>query len=466
MQTTILSPLGADAFYERRAEKEEAWLPQAYVKPNFYNRLLGMRSFAVVGQSGSGKTALRKKLEYQLADNQQDTPVLLVEWPINTNAINQPGLVGLRLWFEHGLDACARAALRSLVRSPQKFTNSPPWFKDAIGWFIHQHLLDDKNYVLGRLSEGCADGGNDVLRELMDMTPRPLLAPNASETRLITVLVDVLQHLGMQGVVMTIDGLEPLVKVDEKALGDKLNALLSALALFEERGFSIKIFAPRTLEDRLAASNGILRRRLDIFRLEWSTNELMDIVRARMALATGQASFDLSKVYPEEHLLNWLEDIGGNTPRGWLEKLYPVVDQYLSQEKPAPLTSEDWSKFQPTGVPLLRVEEDTGRVFTGQIEVTNIQPQPLKILRYLYANAPRICTRSELYYRAHLELPQEPVGPQDDAWQAPKFWRDLIDTNIWRLRKMIEPQGNFKPIYIITVKGKGIRLVNTDREIM
>jgi DNA-binding response OmpR family regulator len=101
----------------------------------------------------------------------------------------------------------------------------------------------------------------------------------------------------------------------------------------------------------------------------------------------------------------------------------------------------------------------TNRVFLGHGEIADIQPGSYKILSYLYEQRPRLCTRSELFYKAYRGLSYEPNTHDDPGWESTKDWGSLIDTLLWRLRKTLEPDPS-NPRYIISKRGQGVWLDN------
>jgi len=80
----------------------------------------------------------------------------------------------------------------------------------------------------------------------------------------------------------------------------------------------------------------------------------------------------------------------------------------------------------------------------------------------LYNNVGRICSKSEYFYRVYQGLDYEPKSSADPKWESPRRLNSLVDTHVSRLREDIEPDPppGGEPIFVITVKGKGLRLDN------
>ena len=64
-------------------------------------------------------------------------------------------------------------------------------------------------------------------------------------------------------------------------------------------------------------------------------------------------------------------------------------------------------------------------------------------------------SKKELYFRVFRGLDRVP-GPGDSEYEAPHYV-GLIDTNLWRLRQVIEPDPR-KPVLLITRRGRGVTL--------
>jgi len=81
------------------------------------------------------------------------------------------------------------------------------------------------------------------------------------------------------------------------------------------------------------------------------------------------------------------------------------------------------------------------------------------MLLYLYQHRGRIVTREELYHCAYLGREYVPDSSSDE-YEYPFEYRDVVDTTLWRLRAIIEPDPS-TPVLIRTIRGKGIRMVSS-----
>jgi hypothetical protein len=186
-----------------------------------------------------------------------------------------------------------------------------------------------------------------------------------------------------------------------------------------------------------------MRRRLDVYRLAWTDEHLVMIAERRLAVALGRAEFHLKNLCAAPELIDWLKTYGGSSPRGWLELAGQLTEAYLARGMDHPLSREEWTEIYRRHPPRLHINLETDQVFVGYGEVHDLQPGTYRLLRYLYERHPRMCSRTELYYQAHLGLDHLPRATVDKHWEDPAVWSGAIDTLLWRLRQQIEPEpGN------------------------
>jgi DNA-binding response OmpR family regulator len=156
-------------------------------------------------------------------------------------------------------------------------------------------------------------------------------------------------------------------------------------------------------------------------------------------------------------IVGWLRDSGGALPRQWLDLGRRLLDMYQGQGAARPLAASDWRRVARERPHILRVDLKAERVFVDNQEIRDISPGSFKLLRYLYIHRDRICTRSELYYYVVRDFSQEPRSPDDSGYEDPKEYAGLLDSQIWRLRKEIEPDSS-RPIFVNVVRRRGVRL--------
>ena len=455
---------GSELFNGLRAEYEEDWLSQVFVEPPDFRSMAGMHSIVVFGDEGSGKTALMMGLE-RAARQEGNTPPLLVKWYPTTLETSEIQGDFVRTFMHQVMDACGVGLLRHIGQNPAAAQAAPKWVQDTVIWLLNRYLLGDKDYVLGRLEDEILTEGKELLQNWMGRQPVQVLPPNAPPPRILSEVSTAIRKLGISGVWIMVDGLDPWVDVNAPMLEKNLHWLLSALALFEDPGFCFKLMAPNRIKNFLQSSTGILRRRFDFFNLEWTTEKLVEISERRLTVAVDQARFRLSDLctqaqHGDKTLREWLEIYGGPSPRGWLDVLRAPLASYLALNPRRSLSLDEWQQIRRQNPPRLHINPDNGQVVIGYGRVENIQPAAYKLLVYLYAQPSRQCTREELYYRVHVGLNHVPRSHDDMEWQPRKCWERVIDTALYRLRQTIEPRPE-EPVYILSDRGKSIvRLEN------
>lgn len=450
--------LGSAVFDRLRAEYETDWLPRVFVEPPGFHALQGQRSILVIGDEGSGRTALCKQLIH-LAETGEGGP-LIVEWQPSFSPLSGAGLDTYRISMQQIFDQIARSLVLGIGRQPGAFQKASAWVQETAIWFAQSYLQGSKRRLLARLEEDAASAESlAAVRRLLTDNVDAVLAPDASERLVIAEVTDIVQRLGWSGIWLLVDGLETWLQIEADALTRTLDSLLSTLEFFEIPSFSLKLMAPRLLEPILMQSGGVQRNRLAVMHLHWSEADLRVIVEARLALASGRDNFSLHELYREDALLPWLKQYGGDLPRGWLELLRPLADLYFASVEQKPLDQTAWKQVQKRHLPRLRIDLRLDRVYVGYKEIENIAPIPYQILRYLYEHPARRCSREEIYYRVYRGLPSVPQTFQDKNWLHPAEWRSWSATTIARLREAIEPDPGH-PVYVVTERGKEIGLRN------
>ncbi|MGC9040055.1 MAG: transcriptional regulator [Roseiflexus castenholzii] len=453
--------IAVEAFDALAAERELHLQPVVFVEPPQYATYTGMRSFVVFGESGSGKTALRLALMRQAMPPNAPPTHLVVHWqPDPVEGIK--GSPAVRIFVRQALETCATTLLTTCAHYPRLFHDAPPTAQTFTHWFIQAYTGDDRPHLLAIIEEAMtAEEGMLLARRLITDPAAPVLYPDVAEQRVIALLTGTLQRMGMRGVWVMVDGFEPWLRSAASGLSDLLTAILSTLELFDLNGFAIKMFAPRSLEPVITGSWGAVKGRVDLFTLSWTPEHLTRITERHIAAKIGrpQATFgDLCAA--EREVRAWLQRYGGSTPRGWLKLIRPLVDAFLASGASQPLSHAAWRAVWRTHPPRLSIDLTTDRVFIGDAEVSGLQPRPYRLLRYLYENRARRVPRSELYYCAYQGFAEEPRVHDDRGWEDPADWNNVLDNALLRLRKIIEPDPRH-PIYILTDRGWGVKLENT-----
>ncbi len=446
------SPNISRYFGSLRAETEASWLLDAYLPPHIFGQMTETRSILVTGEEGSGKTALELYLKDYAAQN--SPRLLTTSWlPVLAEEDLSSGQVA-ELFVSQAMDALSLAFLQRIAREPVPYDNAPLWARDFIHWFVQAFLRGDRQYHLSRIIDGGTSKGLETVTHLLNDPPRDVFSRDAQPSSILSHLSSALQSLAMEGVWIFVDGLDTLFRVFPERLEKFIANFFSTLDLFEEDTFAFKVIISSELEARLLKTRGVLTRRFGTYQLRWSEEELVRLTENRIALSTQQDDLSLTHVCKDPKWLNWLKKYAGLAPRGWLELTRPILVAYL--EKGESLTQAEWLEAYRQSPPRLHLDLDTGRVFIGWGEVT-VTGIGYKLLRYLYENRQRPCTKSELYYRVHRGLNQEPRSKENAGWEDVRGWEGALDTAVYRLRQAVEwdLRGGVAPLYINSERGKG-----------
>lgn len=448
-------------FGSLRAETESTWLAQAYLPPRLFGQMIEPRSILVIGEEGSGKSAL----EFSLKDYavQKMSKLLTVSWRPTIPDGALPSSRTTELFITQAMDSLSFAFLKLVACTPGTYINAPAWAKDFMHWLVQTFLHGDRQYHLSRLADGANVEGIQTVTHLLTEAPREVFPHDSLPSSILSHLTSAIKAHGLEGVWIFLDGLDTLFRLSPETLEKFLFSFLSTLDLFEEDTFFFKIVAPTKL-DSLLKSRGVLTRRFSVYQIKWSEEELMHLTEKRIALATKRDNLLLSRLCKDSEWLEWLKKYAGLSPRGWLELTRPILDAYLVKGKP--LTQTEWLDAYRQSPPLLRLDPEAGRVFIGWGEVA-VAGIGYKLLRYLYENRHRPCKKSELYEHVYKEFYQTEIATKkkDDKRSTRIDWEGPLDTALYRLRQAVEwdPRDDAVPLYIISERGKGqIHLENCE----
>lgn len=421
------------AFDALRAE-DESWLETCFVPPPDFELIAGARSMLVLGEPGSGKTALYRMLLLRLRPPDRKPHRLIVEWRPQSLPPGTPAnSATAEVMLDRVLSECTAELVRHLTAWPGKFEAAPEDVKNTLAWFARRYPPSE------RIPDWLARSAQD---DFLD---------GAVPQHRIAELVKALAEIELAGACVLV-GPDHLEGWETVQLG--LGALLSSLNLFEQTRFVYKFVLPAAQGSSLLTTSGVERRRLDTMPLRWFEPELITIVERRLAFATGGKASRLSDVCEDEKVSEWLARCSGNVPRDWLEQTRPLASHYLSRGRP--LTVTEWKEIRNSRPPRLSVDLETGRVMVGQKELEGIGPVGMALLSYLYQHRDRICTRDELYHKAYLPA----VYPDQPEQRAETIeYKDLLNNVLYRLREAIEPDPR-QPVFIVAKPRKGVQLEN------
>ena len=456
MPITPSSTLTSQLFDVLRAE-EEPFLPDCYVPPADSAMFTGTRSAVILGQTGSGKTALARAIERYLNPPGQRQRFLVVPWTLPSLLDEELSGVALVLaQVRRVMDLVAQVLIEYLGRHPADWDAAPPWCQDRLHWFIREYLEGDPEHLVQSLGEQYDAEGQQLLAHLAERSPVQVLKPDAPPHLVMQRLLEAWKKMGFQGIVILMDGVEAWLLITPDRMTSSLHAFLSTLPLFECPGFTFKLLLPARLEHSLGSAGAALRGRVNWHRLEWTEDQLEEIVERRLALALGSESLSLDGLAKGPGLVGWLLRCGGESPRGWLGAVRPFVDAY-EQAGRIPLNADECTAIQERNPPRLFIEPTTDQVLVGHRPIAKLGEGLDAVLRHLYQYRGRICSRRDLYVVYMNTL--YPDRERKDVL-TPLDYGGVMDTVLWRLRQAVEPDPA-NPVHIVTVKGRGVSLDNT-----
>jgi hypothetical protein len=428
------------AVFDALRAEDEPWLAECYVPPSDFSLIAGARSVIVYGEEGSGKTALYQMLLRHLRPARRPSDRLVVEWqpprfepdtPVDSTTATKV--------VEDVLSACAAELIRHIELWPDRVAASPDDVKSTLAWFVQHYspLAQD-----------------EPSHSILPHPVRDEFLEHGNLPRRISELIKALASIGLSGIWV-------FTAPDDfgywETIRPGLAALLSSLNLLDHPRLVYKLILTKTQKSSLWDSSGIERRRLDVIPLRWLEAELQSIVERHLAVATAGKITGLDKLCKDKGLASWLARIGGDTPRGWLEEIRPVVAQYFAKERA--LTMKEWKEIRRKRPPRLSVDFGIGRVIVGRREVETIGAGELALLQYLHENRGRVCSRAELFHKAYLPAVNPTSAKNPLPPELAKEFEGTLDTALWRLRGAIEPDPG-DPLYVVTRRGQGIQLEN------
>lgn len=180
-----------------------------------------------------------------------------------------------------------------------------------------------------------------------------------------------------------------------------------------------------------------------------------------MTVALGKMSFSLLDLCSASELIDWLQRVGGGSPREWLDQVYPLVEYYQAERPDGPIDTNIWIRLRKLRPPRFQLDEEGRHVRVGG-RIISLQDVPAKaydMLRYMYRRNDQVVSKAELYFVAYRGLASVPRSVEDKDYESPTAYEGLVDTSVYRLRQAIEPDPS-NPVLLVTVRGHGVRLVS------
>ncbi|RLC75854.1 MAG: hypothetical protein DRI61_14245, partial [Chloroflexi bacterium] len=377
--------------------------------------------------------------------------------PVPPSEEIRPGLAWVKQMARRILDACAASLIHHLAHHPEDYTVAPPWAQARLVWFIHRFTLGKPELRWGPLTESQYRGAS-LIRQILTATVPDVIYEDAPLEQIIAELVNALQTMGMESIWVLSDGLEGWSEIAFDRLIEGLRAFFSTLSLFEHKGLVYKLCLLAHIEPVISRAGGLARRRIESIHLRWDAPTLRRLVERRLAFAFGREAFSLQELCSAPDFLEWLEKVGGESPREWLDQIAILAEYYARHPDASPIDEKTWRKLRLRHPPRFYLDEKRCQAIVGgrRINLEELPEKAYEILRYLYQRSGEVVSKGELYFRVYRGLDRVP-RPADPDYEAPKDYASLIDTNIWRLRKAIEPDPK-NPVLLITRRGFGVTL--------
>ncbi len=451
--------IGLSAFSTKKAEAEAWLIDHAFVPPPDFEFLKGDHSFILFGGAGAGKTASCMALEQYGVSSSR----LVVHWrPQSSVKATEISTTLATFQLQDILRSCAKAFVGKLSNEPSLLLKNLPSVQEYLIWFLK--YFSEVTEFLDILPVTISKKEKEQFQVLAKRFSRDLFEDAPDMIIAATEFTKAMVATGYTGVWLIVDGVDWTNDAQKTNAVNSLRSILSTLKLFEIPYLSYKMALPSEFESELADTIAITRDRAMFFRISWDVRYLSLILERRLSLAVGdKISFD--QIYNAEEVRSWLEACGGMNPRGWLEYFRPIFSAYwdvASNGKLRKLTKEEWIRARSRSSLNLNFSPETNQVQVGMGMPKILSPEVGAIFAYLYKNKGRYCTKKELYYNAYVPFvtPQDEVKVVEKQDALSKEYDDLINTVIYRIRQVVEPNPKDKePIFITTKRDVGVRLV-------
>jgi hypothetical protein len=458
-------PIGTETFALQRAE-DEPWLSQVYIPPNEFSLLTTNASFLINGAPGTGKTALFYRLKQHTIDEHQQSTHLMVAWQPHFDADTTDELVLVEEYLvPQIMRACAEAVVKLLVNNPLAWQETDELARETLRWFV-VHFAGNRTAQRAARLQKQSDQAKAVIEDLTTGSAESPFTNIPEGHKLFDELLFALDAFALQGIWILNELAEHQFSRLKSQAIMTMRAFLSSLAYFEHSQVAFKLVIPEWLMNELADVSAASRRRIKPFALEWTTDELKQMVETRLAHALGKSSFKLQDLCMTDtdtllNLEDWLVTFGNENPRDWFDLVLPILRQYLTQASQQPFTTTEWLQALSENSPYLKLDPTSGDVFVGTRHIPQYEftDEIYELLSYLYNKQLEIVSKQELYYRAILNLDYIP-STDDPAYDAPTSYEGMLDTRMYRLRQIIQP-GKHSPELVFTIRGKGYQLRTT-----
>jgi hypothetical protein len=437
----------SETFIPLRAESEP-WLEQVYVPPANFPIFISQHSTLILGEKGSGKSALLRAIRRSLAAQK----VLVVEWTWDPLAwAGKRGIEALRVILEQLMSQIAYALLITISSEPSRWESLIPSTREMFHWFFFRYLIPHRDLLW---VEPTPDKNQlQIFLDQFSHQPSVKLPESTSPVRVLGYLVPLFLQAQFTALGIMLEDVAPWAEADPD-ITTALKSFLSSLAVFDVRSLFFKIVLDESLYDLVRTSEVISRRRVELVHLRWPQDLLEQIVIHRLQHVLGKGT-DLGILCQRNSLLAWLSGCGGESPQAWLRMITPAIWQILQikvqEGEFRAMTPQEWKEVRSRNLPDLTYDLQTGKVKIGWRTV-ELKPAEEVLFRYLLEHRGKVCSPGDLYqvYKQH----NYPNTPPDELEVTD---RGMMDNALYRLRNAIEPDPR-DPILLITRRRKGICL--------
>jgi len=485
----------ANPFAVREAGREVR-LSEYFLEGPYYRDMLGAAdnpcTCFVFAARGCGKSACRVMIQNSCRPTDRGSSILAVPYVDFHHVLAEVRNDLSQVTLDHHLRAILSVGLtilfREFLESPESFFQLPRKRRSVLRGLIEEHAsrLLHPTFLSDCLREWGKEAEADNLEKLADQGPlsevlataseplfhrflHPLFStsskPSVKEMPLVEhwrAFVGLVQRMGLQAVYVLLDGLDEFFETSidpPNAVTTLLLPLISDLPLMEMPSVAFKFFLPAEVVDALREKSPLRFDRLPRYHLQWEQDDLLQILRYRLETFSGGrvSSLDaLSNVDVAGRLDQELVRWAYGSPRTLLmlgDILFTVHCDNVGRGKLL-LTANDLQRaldhfqreYGPL-VPSLTVDEKRQQVLIGgRVIQEKLSPLEYNLLLFLYQGTEEVKSKDDIY----LAVYQTTEGISDEA----------IDSLVFRLRKKIEPDPK-RPVYLITKRGKGYRLQNT-----
>ncbi len=358
-----------DPFAWREAEKisPPELLEELFVAhPDFDAKVMLLdRATVLVAPRGSGKTAGRLALEqrlnqiqqaafspYALSEHKRVVPFIAVYNQFEQLIPRLPA-IGLPDHQELLAGALAAALLSFVTANKDRFlrleSRTRAWWWSYLATYSRGLPL---NYALP----------DEQLRVDWEQIHDTVVAPFAPKVSIKDLLSSFLQRLqedfGVNTLFILVDGVDGYLETQSATnLRSLLQPLLGAISLLSLPGIIWKFFLPTMAEEIAYGSAGYRTGRVDLFRLEWDEQSLIELLQRRLVWASSGAVEQLdaiidqklrsSRINLESELARIALSYRYGPPRALLAMGQRLFQHGNNRDQPpTPLTEVEWFRFR------------------------------------------------------------------------------------------------------------------------